>query len=47
MEPAIAKLYETDRNEFNRIATEWTFKYAMNDILPASPFSSYNCNESV
>ena len=33
MEPAIAKLYETDRNAFNRKATEWTYKYAMADIL--------------
>ena len=33
MEPAVANLYETDRDSFNRKATEWTYKYAMADIL--------------
>lgn len=42
MEPAIAKLYEVDRNSFKRKATEWTYKYAMTDILPMSPYEELN-----
>jgi ubiquitin-conjugating enzyme E2 D/E len=26
--PEIARLYETDRAEFNRMAREWTLRYA-------------------
>lgn len=40
MEPSIAELYERDRDEFNRKATQWTYKYAMNDILPVSVHES-------
>lgn len=34
MEPAIARLYTNSREEFNRIARLWTWKYAMQDFLP-------------
>lgn len=40
MEPSIAELYENNRCAFNRKATEWTYKYAMNDILPMDSFES-------
>ncbi|KAF6025457.1 morgue [Bugula neritina] len=32
MEPDIAKLYSEDRNLFNQMAREWTWKYAMTEI---------------
>ncbi|XP_069112240.1 uncharacterized protein [Argopecten irradians] len=33
MEPAVGQLYAANRNEFNRIARLWTWKYAMHDFL--------------
>ena len=33
MEPTIGRLYVNDRNEFERIARLWTWKYAMHDYL--------------
>ncbi|KAK3086564.1 hypothetical protein FSP39_020298 [Pinctada imbricata] len=33
MEPTIGRVYQQNRKEFNRIATLWTWKFAMHDFL--------------
>lgn len=33
MEPEIGKLYLTEREQFNKVAKLWTWKYAMHDFL--------------
>lgn len=38
MEPRVGLLYETQKSEFERIAKEWTWRYAMHDgIIPEEP----------
>ena len=38
MEPSLGHLYEKQKNEFERIAKEWTWRYAMHDgIIPEEP----------
>lgn len=34
MEPAIGRLYETDRTRFEALAKHWTWKYAMHELIP-------------
>ncbi|CAL4114845.1 unnamed protein product [Meganyctiphanes norvegica] len=38
MEPSVGCLYEKQKTEFERIAKEWTWRYAMHDgIIPEEP----------
>uniref|UniRef100_A0A6M2DXK6 E2 ubiquitin-conjugating enzyme n=1 Tax=Xenopsylla cheopis TaxID=163159 RepID=A0A6M2DXK6_XENCH len=33
MEPLLGKMYQEDRQKFDQLARQWTWKYAMNDFL--------------
>ena len=33
MEPEVGGLYRTDREVFDQIARQWTWRYAMHDVL--------------
>ncbi|XP_071957937.1 uncharacterized protein [Antedon mediterranea] len=39
MEPTIGALYENNREEFNRIAQDWTWRYAMMDMVRPDEFN--------
>lgn len=34
MEPALGRMYETERTKFEALARSWTWKYAMYEVLP-------------
>uniref|UniRef100_A0A1B0D1A4 E2 ubiquitin-conjugating enzyme n=1 Tax=Phlebotomus papatasi TaxID=29031 RepID=A0A1B0D1A4_PHLPP len=38
MEPALGQLYDTDRSKFEGLARNWTWKYAMHEVIPPLPF---------
>ncbi|GAB0095921.1 Ubiquitin-conjugating enzyme E2 [Sergentomyia squamirostris] len=37
MEPALGRLYDADRSRFEALARNWTWKYAMHEIVPPHP----------
>uniref|UniRef100_A0A1L8DT91 E2 ubiquitin-conjugating enzyme n=1 Tax=Nyssomyia neivai TaxID=330878 RepID=A0A1L8DT91_9DIPT len=37
MEPALGRLYEGDRSKFEALARNWTWKYAMHEVIPPLP----------
>ena len=37
MESRVGALYDSDRNKFELVAREWTWRYAMTDTLEPSP----------
>ncbi|XP_059614415.1 uncharacterized protein LOC132260371 [Phlebotomus argentipes] len=39
MEPSLGRLYETDRSKFEALARNWTWKYAMHEVIPPLPLS--------
>lgn len=34
MEPALGRMYETERAKFDVLARRWTWKYAMFEFIP-------------
>lgn len=34
MEPSLGKMYESDRERFEMLARQWTYKYAMHELIP-------------